>query len=158
MSDSLWPDGLYPTRLLCPWDAPGKNPGVGCHSLLQGIFPTQGLNLGLLHCRQILYHLNHQGSPLKIQNTSQICMPFLTNAKKKIIYHISLALSVDHREGRGIWFCDMSTKSGWGIINLEFRVQMPGFKFQLYIHWLWTLVTLSVLLLFHLQDRVANTW
>ena len=40
----------------------GKNIRVGCHSLLQGIFPTQGLNLGLLHCRQILYHLTHQGS------------------------------------------------------------------------------------------------
>ena len=48
---------------LCPWDFPGKNVGVGCYSLLQGIFLTQGLNLGLLHCRQILYHLTHQGSP-----------------------------------------------------------------------------------------------
>ena len=109
---------------------------VAIHSLLQGIFPTQGLNLGLLHCRQILYYLNHQRSPLKIWNASRICMSFLTNAKKKIIYHISLAFSVDHREGRGIRFCDMSTKSGWGIINLEFRVQMPGFKFQLYTYWL----------------------
>ena len=52
-----------PTRLLCPWDSPGKNTGVGSHSLLQGIFPTQGLNPGLLPCRQILYHLSHQGSP-----------------------------------------------------------------------------------------------
>ena len=42
------------------WDSPGKNPGMGCHSLLQGIFPTQGLNLYLLHCRQILYRLSHQ--------------------------------------------------------------------------------------------------
>ena len=40
----------------------GKNSGVGCHSLLQEIFPTQGLNLGLLHCRQIVYHLSHQRS------------------------------------------------------------------------------------------------
>ena len=48
MSDSLWPHGLLPTRLLCPWDSPGKNTGVGCHSLLQRIFPTQGLNPGLL--------------------------------------------------------------------------------------------------------------
>ena len=39
------------------------NTGLGCHVLLQGIFPTQGLNPGLLHCRQILYHLSHQGSP-----------------------------------------------------------------------------------------------
>ena len=38
-----------PTRLLCPWDFPGKNPGVGCHSLPQGIFLTQGSNLCLLH-------------------------------------------------------------------------------------------------------------
>ena len=44
-------------------DSPGKNSSVSCHALLQGIFPTQGLNLGLLHCRRILYHLNHQGSP-----------------------------------------------------------------------------------------------
>ena len=44
-------------------DSPGKNTGVGCHALLQGIFPTQRLNSGLLHCRWILYHLSHQGSP-----------------------------------------------------------------------------------------------
>ena len=54
---------MQPVRLLCPWDFPGKNTGVGCHFLLHRIFPTQGLNLGLLHCRWILYHLNHQGSP-----------------------------------------------------------------------------------------------
>ena len=41
---------------LCPWDSPGKNTGVGCHSLLQGIFLTQGLNPHLLHCQWILYH------------------------------------------------------------------------------------------------------
>ena len=45
------------------WDFLGKNTGVGCHSLLQGIFLTQESNLGLQHCRQILYHLSHQGSP-----------------------------------------------------------------------------------------------
>ena len=42
-----------------PWDFLGKNTGVGCHSLLQGIFPAQGLNPGLRHCRQTLYHLSH---------------------------------------------------------------------------------------------------
>ena len=47
-------------QVLCPWNSPGKNTGVGCHSLLQGIFPTQGLNPGLLHCRRILYHLHHR--------------------------------------------------------------------------------------------------
>ena len=45
----------WPTRLLCPWDSPGKSTEVSCYS--QGIFPTQGLNPGLLHCRQVLYLL-----------------------------------------------------------------------------------------------------
>ena len=122
MSDSVQPHRQHPTRLLRPWDSPGKNTGVGCHfllqcmkvksesqvaqscltlsdpmdcsrpgssfpeifqarvlewvaiafskdsgvgsySLLQGIFLTQGLNLGLLHCRQILYCLSHKESP-----------------------------------------------------------------------------------------------
>jgi len=44
-------------------DSPGKNTGVGCHALLQRIFPTQGSNPGLPHCRQILYQLSYQGSP-----------------------------------------------------------------------------------------------
>ena len=43
--------------------SPGKNTGVGCLALLPGIFSSQGLNPGLLHCRQVLYHLSHQGSP-----------------------------------------------------------------------------------------------
>jgi len=43
----------------CPWNSPGKNNGVGSHSLLLGIFPTQGSNPGFLDCRQILYHLSH---------------------------------------------------------------------------------------------------
>ena len=47
--------GLWPSRLLCPWDSPGKSTGVGCHALLQGIFPSQGSNPYLPHCRQILY-------------------------------------------------------------------------------------------------------
>ena len=48
LSNSLWPYGLQSTSLLCPWDFPGKNPGVHCHALLQGIFQTQGLNPCLL--------------------------------------------------------------------------------------------------------------
>ena len=63
VAQSLRPHGLQPTRLPCPWDSPGKNTSVDCLSLLQGISLTQGLNLGLWHCRQILSHLSHQGSP-----------------------------------------------------------------------------------------------
>ena len=47
VSDSLEPHGLQPARLLCPRDSPGTNTALGCHSLLQGVFRTQGLNLGL---------------------------------------------------------------------------------------------------------------
>ena len=63
MSNSLRPHGQYSARCLCPWNPPGKKTGVGCPALLQRIFPAQELNLGLLSCRQILYHLSHQGSP-----------------------------------------------------------------------------------------------
>ena len=68
VSNSLQPRGLYPARPLCPWDSPGKNTGVGCHALLQGIFPTQGPKphfLGLLHWQVVLYCLRHLGSRLK---------------------------------------------------------------------------------------------
>ena len=53
---TLRPHGLQPTRLLCPWDSPGKSTGVGCRFTLQGIFLTQGQNPRLLHGRRILYH------------------------------------------------------------------------------------------------------
>ena len=64
VSDSLRPHGLEPTRFLCPRNSAGKNTGVGCHSLLQGIFPPWGSNPDRLHCRQILHHLSHRASPL----------------------------------------------------------------------------------------------
>ena len=63
MTKSLGRHRLQPARLLCPWDSPDKNTGVGCHTLLQEIFPTQRSNPGLPHCRHILYQLSHQGSP-----------------------------------------------------------------------------------------------
>ena len=70
MCDSLWSHGLQHARLFCPWGSPGKDTGVGCHFLLQVIFPTQGSNPGLLHRRRTLspseppgkdtsYHLSH---------------------------------------------------------------------------------------------------
>ena len=55
---TLRPHGLY-----SPWNSPDQNTGVGSLSLLQGIFPTQGSNPGVPHCRRILYQLSHKGSP-----------------------------------------------------------------------------------------------
>ena len=63
VSDSLWPPWTVASRLLHPWDFPGNNTGLGYHFLLQEeIFLTQGLNLDLPHCKQMLYRLSHQGS------------------------------------------------------------------------------------------------
>ena len=64
VSDSLWPHGLY-----SPWNSPGQNTEVGSFSLLQRIFPTQGWNPGLLHCRQILNQLSHKVSPVRVGET-----------------------------------------------------------------------------------------
>ena len=70
---------LQSTRLLCSWDSPGKNTGVGCHSLLQRIFPTQGSNPGLPDCKQILYCLSHQGSPSILE---WVAYPFTTGSSQ----------------------------------------------------------------------------
>ena len=80
MSNSLQPHGQQPKKLLCPWNSPGKNTGVGCHAFLQEIFLTQGLNLSLL---SLLYWqadsspMCHLGGPLiKQYNTSNISRIF----------------------------------------------------------------------------------
>ena len=61
LSDSLWPHGH-------PWNSASQNTGVGSLSLLQGIFPTQGSNPGLLHCRRILHQLSLRGSPEQVNH------------------------------------------------------------------------------------------
>ena len=69
-----WSEGVYystgeehksESEMDCPWNSLGQDMGVGSLSLLQGIFPTQGSNPGLLHCRLILYQLCHKGSPIR---------------------------------------------------------------------------------------------
>ena len=67
---------LRPHRLYSPWNSPGQNTGLGGLALLQGIFPTQGSNPGLPHCRWILYQLSHKGGPRGRQlsfSTSLLC-------------------------------------------------------------------------------------
>ena len=86
MFDALWPHVLWTARLLFSWDFPGKNKGVSCHFLLQGIFSTQGLNLHflcLLHFRQILY-LEPSGKfkGKKLQQLSSHCYYIPGNGQK----------------------------------------------------------------------------
>ena len=86
MSSSLPPHRQEPARLLCSWDSPGKNTGVGCHALLWRIFPTQESNpflRHLLHCRQILYPLSHLGSP-NLYNVA--CQLYVNKTGKKIFW------------------------------------------------------------------------
>ena len=88
----LWSHGLY-----SPWNSPGQNTGVGSLSLLQGIFPTQGSNPGLLYCRWILYPLSHRGSPRTRVSSLSLCKRiFLTQELnwgllhfRQILYHLS---------------------------------------------------------------------
>ena len=70
-------------------DSPGKNIGVGCHSLLLGIFPTQGLNPGPPHCRRILYHLSHKGNPRILEWVAYPLIQgiFLTQESNKGLLH-----------------------------------------------------------------------
>ena len=63
LSERLRHESLRPHGLYSPWNSPGQNIGVGSLSLLQGIFPTQGSNPGLPHCKQIIYQLTHKESP-----------------------------------------------------------------------------------------------
>ena len=93
VSNSLQPFG--PSGSAVHGDSPGKNTGVGCHALLQGIFPTQGSNPGLLHYRWILYCLSHQGSPSKVsdqirsvaQSCPTLCDPMNPSTLGLSVYH-----------------------------------------------------------------------
>ena len=67
---------MQPTSVLCLWNSPGKNIGMGCHFLLQGIFLTQGLNLGLLHWQADSLQLSHLGSPLRMLRTEESQIQF----------------------------------------------------------------------------------
>ena len=84
-------------------DSPGENPGVSCHALLHGIFPTQGLNPGLPHCRQFLYRLSRQGSPKKIGISPEIQIWKQKRNKKAL------------REHKRRWINDISDAS----INIQ---------------------------------------
>ena len=87
--------GLQPARLLCPWDPPGKNTGVDCHFLLQGIFPTQAWNPHLLHWQVDSLPLRHLGSPASaVFNLIKLSVTFLHFSGEK---H-SLQTKVEYKE------------------------------------------------------------
>ena len=94
-SCSVVSDSLRPHGLCSPWHSPGQNTGVGSLSLLQGIFPTQGLNPGLLHCRWILYQLSHRGSPfyIGVQSINNVVIISGGQQRDSVIHkHVSILL------------------------------------------------------------------
>ena len=103
MSDSLQPHGLH-----SPWKSPGQNTGEGSLSLLQGIFPTQGSNPGLPHCRWILYQLSYQGSLLEVRaavkqpskHRTAVHDEELASSKRQVLRLRSVALG--HRREKSI--------------------------------------------------------
>ena len=115
MSNSLRPHGLYPGNYL------GQNTGVGSLCLLQRIFPTQGSNQGLLHCRQILYQLSYQGSPILLYNSLILKTPF----PKVDYYQIFIFFNkVNLKIGFILEFCDTIG----GILKIFLGYPKPGLK------------------------------
>ena len=111
MSNSLQPHGLQPTRLLCPWDFPGKNTGVSCHFLFQGTFLTQGSNPGLLPCRQILYCLSQSASPQITQGTTKINSDPNSVSSVQLLSRVWLCVTPAHQ-------ASLSIANSWGLLKL----------------------------------------
>ena len=95
VSDSLQPHRLGLARPFCPRRSPGKSTRVGCHSLLQGIFLTQGSNPGLLHCRHTLYHLSHQGISWYILWHLIFFSPHYVNIHKKQKLWLDITIAIE---------------------------------------------------------------
>ena len=108
---SVVSDSLQPHELYSPWNSPGQNTGVGSWSRLQGIFPIQGSNPGLPHCRWILYQLSHQGSP-------------------RILQWIACPLSRGSSQPRN-WTRVSCIAGGF------FTSELPGYSFKTYMLSLW---------------------
>ena len=130
MSNTLQPHGLQPTRLLCPWDFPSKNTGVGCHALLQEILPTQGKNLclpHLLHFRQILYCWAPREAQLAVSSWANY-LNFLTHRMRIMIGLISQGFWVS------ISWVNTYNVLRFGLVSnvdsdarlIEFTSQLPG--------------------------------
>ena len=104
-SDSLWPHGLQPARLLCPWDSPGKNIEVGGPALLQGISLTREWNPHLLCCRWILELLSHQRVLSKFTSMIGMYVGQSINWMSKKLEHKMWVLSWDGFAKRNLCLC-----------------------------------------------------
>ena len=162
----------YSARQLCPWNSPGKNIGVGCHSLLQGIFPTQGLKLMLLHCKETLYHLGHQGShhiyekkifffrtlyytlkcPVIVQK------PVSSRNSAENIFQTGFITSSQHTQMLSNLYTLLMNHILSFIFLLSFKNQSPrGFQ-QLVFLWLIHFLIYSPILLAKISMKILRDW
>ena len=100
MSNSLEPHGLKPAGSSVHCDSPGKNTIVGCHAMFQRIFPTQESSSGLPHCRRILYHLSHEGSP---------CLWTPSSTLNQFTHHFLIRVSADQPDQLSEFFLPPQT-------------------------------------------------
>ena len=114
---------IQPTKLHWPWNSPGKNTGVGSHSLPQGICLTEGLISGLLHCRQILYHLSHQESPIFPQSFAYLSNLLMLSFVIVFLFYVAnfinsfLAVSV-FTVGKPWWLSSKESACNAGDVGL----------------------------------------
>ena len=146
MSDSWRPHGLSPTRLLCPWDSPVKNTGVGCSDLFQGIILTQGLNLHLLHCRQILYRWVIREAPftmLTAQQTKQSTWWVAKNRlMKESLFNTDFTLTKLCQGRFRLQYCSAPCQNTFSWIDIDemktnlhaIKVLLKGLEFGTKIH------------------------
>ena len=120
VSCSVVSSSLGPHELLCPWNSPGKNFGEGGHSLLQGLFPTQGLNPSLLHGRHVLYHLSHQGNPCILTHKLSFSIMYFAHSS----FHLHSYLPRDP--------CGARVSEGVRHQAVELKKRRGKFKFRLY--------------------------
>ena len=131
------------------WDSPGQNAGVGSLSLLQGIFPAQGLNPRLPHCRWILYQLSHQGSPIKctVQYKMHLkCYAISTPSISETFHRVKLKFCpsrTPHPHSSSFWhpaFSVYESDCSWGLIEME---SDSSYLFFFFGSWLISLSILS---------------
>ena len=132
MSDFLRPYRLLPTKFLGPRDSPGKSTGVGCHFLLQGIFPTQGLNLCLLHSLP----LSHLGIPVVKVKVKLLSRIRLFANPWTVAYQASPSMGFSRQEyWSGLPFpSPYSEVKGW-FFSLKSQYRMPTFAISINIKW-----------------------
>ena len=127
------PMGFSPAGSSGHGDSPGKNTGVSYHALLQGIFPTQGLNPGFLHCRWILYHLSHQG---RSRIPGWVAYPFYRGSSRSrnwtgvscIVDGFFTTWSTREAQFRGEWYSESSYYQYWWTYS-QILVSIKGTTF-----------------------------